>query len=118
MRAIKRHAFDSLSAHRLWLDVKEDNARARAVYEKEGFRYEGTLRHLLQSGVFIEGWAVYTEWMMCEEGFRDDDPLLQLITLKWYLRDVTNALLDQAIHVDGISQSVCSKSTSPFSSLI
>ena len=44
VRAIKRHAFDTLSAHRLWLDVKEHNTRARAVYEKEGFRYEGTLR--------------------------------------------------------------------------
>jgi uncharacterized protein (DUF885 family) len=67
-------------------------------------RYPGKLRHLFQSGVFVEGWAVYAEWMMCEEGFRDDDPLLQLVTLKWYLRDVTNAILDQAVHVDGISR--------------
>ncbi len=67
-------------------------------------RYSGKLRHLFQSGVFVEGWAVYTEWMMCEEGFRDDDPLLKLVTLKWYLRDVTNALLDQAVHVDGVSR--------------
>ena len=62
------------------------------------------MRHLFHSGVFVEGWAVYTEWMMCEQGFRDGDPLLKLITLKWYLRDVTNALLDQAVHVDGISR--------------
>lgn len=68
-------------------------------------RYQGKLRHLFQSGTFVEGWAVYTEWMMCEEGFQDDDPLLKLITLKWYLRDVTNAILDHAVHVDGISRS-------------
>lgn len=68
-------------------------------------RYQGKLRHLFQSGVFVEGWAVYSEWMMCEEGFRDHDPLLKLITLKWYLRDVTNALLDLAVHVDGGSRS-------------
>ena len=67
-------------------------------------RYDGKLRHLFHSGVFTEGWATYTEWMMCEEGFRDHDPLLKLITLKWYLRDVTNAILDQAVHVDGISR--------------
>lgn len=67
-------------------------------------RYPGKLRHLFQSGVFVEGWAVYSEWMMCEEGFLDNDPLLKLITLKWYLRDVTNAILDQAVHVDGISR--------------
>ena len=67
-------------------------------------RYPGKLRHLFQSGVFVEGWAVYTEWMMCEEGFLDHDPLLKLITLKWYLRDVTNSILDHAVHVDGISR--------------
>jgi uncharacterized protein (DUF885 family) len=67
-------------------------------------RYPGKLRHLLQSGTFIEGWAVYTEWMMCEEGFQDGDRLLKLITLKWYLRDVSNAMLDHAVHVDGISR--------------
>ena len=67
-------------------------------------RYPRKLRHLLRSGTFIEGWATYTEWMMCEEGFQGDDPLQKLITLKWYLRDVTNAILDHAVHVDGISR--------------
>jgi len=67
-------------------------------------RYPGTLRHLFQSGVFVEGWAAYAEWMMCEEGFREHDPLLELITLKWYLRDATNAILDHAVHVDRMSR--------------
>jgi len=62
------------------------------------------LRAVLSSGVFVEGWAVYSEWMMCEEGFLEGDLLMRLIVLKWYLRDVTNALLDQAVHVDGISK--------------
>ena len=48
VRAIKRHAFDTLSAHRLWLEVKDFNMRARALYEKEAFRYEGTLRECLE----------------------------------------------------------------------
>lgn len=46
--AVKLRAFEVLSAHRLWLDVKADNTRARAVYEKAGFRYEGTLRECLK----------------------------------------------------------------------
>jgi diamine N-acetyltransferase len=58
VRAIKRHAFDTLSAHRLWLDVKEHNTRARAVYEKEGFRYEGTLRECLQGPAGFESLVV------------------------------------------------------------
>ncbi len=66
--------------------------------------YPGKLRAVLGSGVFVEGWAVYTEWMMLEEGFYENDPLMQLVVLKWYLRDVTNAILDQAVHVDGISE--------------
>ncbi len=67
-------------------------------------RYPGKLRAVLGSGAFIEGWAVYSEWMMVEEGFLDGDPLMQLIVLKWYLRDVTNALLDQAVHVEGMTE--------------
>ena len=57
VRAIKRHAFETLSAHRLWLDVKEYNTRARAVYEKEGFRYEGTLRECLQGQKVLNRWS-------------------------------------------------------------
>ena len=67
-------------------------------------RYDSPLRAVLASGSFIEGWAVYTEGMMVEEGFLDHDPLMHLIQLKWYLRAVGNAILDQAVHVDGISR--------------
>jgi diamine N-acetyltransferase len=44
LQAVKRMAFDRLGVHRLWLDVKEKNVRARALYGQEGFRQEGTLR--------------------------------------------------------------------------
>ncbi|HEY6481903.1 MAG TPA: DUF885 domain-containing protein [Steroidobacteraceae bacterium] len=67
-------------------------------------RYASPLRAVLASGSFIEGWAVYAEGMMVEQGFLDHDPLMHLIQLKWYLRSVGNAILDQAMHVDGISR--------------
>ncbi|HWB13921.1 MAG TPA: DUF885 domain-containing protein [Pirellulales bacterium] len=67
-------------------------------------RYPSTLRAVLSSGVFIEGWAVYTEQLMAEEGLLDGDPLMRLIALKWYLRSIANALIDQAIHVDGMQR--------------
>ena len=54
-------------------------------------RYDSPLRAVLASGSFIEGWAVYAEGMMVEEGFLDHDPLMHLIQLKWYLRSVGNA---------------------------
>jgi uncharacterized protein (DUF885 family) len=67
-------------------------------------RYHSPLRAVLGSGTFIEGWAVYTEQLMVEQGFLGGDPLLHLIQLKWSLRSIGNAILDQAVHVDGISR--------------
>ena len=51
VRVAKKAAFDELGAHRLWLDVKSRNARARAFYEGEGFTVEGVLRE----SVRVEG---------------------------------------------------------------
>jgi uncharacterized protein (DUF885 family) len=67
-------------------------------------RYPSTLRAVLSSGPFIEGWAVYAEKVMVEQGYLDNDPLLKLVNLKWLLRVITNAMIDQAIHVDGMTR--------------
>lgn len=67
-------------------------------------RYPSTLRAVLWSGPFVEGWAVYAERVMIDAGYLDNDPLMRLINLKWYLRAVTNAIIDSAIHVDGMTR--------------
>jgi uncharacterized protein (DUF885 family) len=67
-------------------------------------RYPSTLRAVLGSGSFVEGWAVYAEEMMIEQGFRANDPLFRLSQLKIQLRTITNAIIDQAIHCDGMSE--------------
>jgi uncharacterized protein (DUF885 family) len=67
-------------------------------------QYPSTLRALLASGPFIEGWAVYSERVMVDAGYLDGDPRMRLINLKWYLRGITNAMMDQAIHVDGMTR--------------
>ncbi len=72
-------------------------------------RYPGKLRAVTASGVFIEGWACYTEQMLSEEGFLDRDPLMRLITLKWYLRSIANTILDQSLHVEGMTRSAAMK---------
>jgi uncharacterized protein (DUF885 family) len=41
---------------------------------------------------------------MADQGYRDNDPLYHLIQMKWYLRSIANAILDQSIHVDGMSE--------------
>ena len=46
-RLILRHAFEDVGLHRVDLEVYEFNPRARRVYEKVGFVFEGTRRHAL-----------------------------------------------------------------------
>lgn len=67
-------------------------------------KHPSTLRAVLGSGSFIEGWAMYAEKVLADAGYMNNDPLMQLIQRKWALRAMANAILDQAIHVDGMSQ--------------
>lgn len=67
-------------------------------------KFPSTLRAVLRSGLFAEGWAVYTERMMADAGYLDNDPLFRLVQLKFYLRTIGNAILDQGVHVDGWSR--------------
>ncbi len=61
-----RHAFGDLNLHRVWLRVFADNARARRVYEKLGFRHEGTFREAEYRSGRYRGVEVYgmleSEW--------------------------------------------------------
>lgn len=54
LRLIKKWVFEDLRAHRLWLDVKDFNHRARNLYKSEGFVEEGTLRECLKAGDHFE----------------------------------------------------------------
>ena len=64
-------------------------------------KFPSTLRAVLGSGMFAEGWAVYTEKMMADAGYLDNDPLFRLVQMKFYLRTIANAILDQGVQVDG-----------------
>ncbi len=61
-------------------------------------RCPSLIRKVLASGVFAEGWAVYTEQMMLDQGFGHGDLSLRLHQLKFYLRAVVNAILDYQMH--------------------
>jgi len=61
-------------------------------------RHPSFIRRILFSGVFAEGWAVYTEQMMLDQGYGDGDLKMRLNQLKWYLRAVANAILDYKMH--------------------
>jgi uncharacterized protein (DUF885 family) len=61
-------------------------------------RCPSPIRKILSSGTFAEGWAVYTEQMMLDQGFGRGDLALRLHQLKFYLRAVVNAILDYKMH--------------------
>ncbi|MEO6388109.1 MAG: DUF885 domain-containing protein [Croceibacterium sp.] len=67
------------------------------------------LRGVLQSGPFVEGWAVYGENMMAEQGYlggeaTTDGKLFKLTMLKMRLRSITNTLLDIGIQTEGMTR--------------
>ena len=66
-------------------------------------RNPSVIRRVLSSGVFAEGWAVYTEKVMLDEGYGKGNLALRLCQLKWYLRTVCNAILDYKMHCAGMT---------------
>ncbi|MCU0707794.1 MAG: DUF885 domain-containing protein [Pirellula sp.] len=66
-------------------------------------RSPSLIRKVFASGVFAEGWAVYTEQMMLDQGYGHGDLALRLHQLKFYLRAVLNAILDHSMHCEDMS---------------
>ncbi|TMP92072.1 MAG: DUF885 domain-containing protein [Verrucomicrobia bacterium] len=66
------------------------------------FRAPTLVRAIFQSGTFIEGWAVYCEQMMAEQGY--GGPEVKMQQLKMRLRAIANAILDQNIHAGNMSE--------------
>ncbi|MCW3092788.1 MAG: hypothetical protein JWP81_3857 [Ferruginibacter sp.] len=55
------------------------------------------VRSVFQNGAMIEGWAVYTEGMMLENGWGNHTPEMELIHAKLKLRELANVLIDYDI---------------------
>jgi len=66
------------------------------------FRAPTLVRAIFRSGSFIEGWAVYCEQMMAEQGF--GGPEVKMQQLKMRLRAIANAILDQSIHAGNMAE--------------
>ncbi len=62
------------------------------------------VKSLFGNGAMIEGWAVYAERMMLEAGWGENEPEMWLMYGKWALRVVHNAILDYAVHVEGMER--------------
>jgi uncharacterized protein (DUF885 family) len=66
------------------------------------FRAPTLVRAIFRSGPFIEGWAVYCEQVMAEQGY--GGPEVKMQQLKMRLRAIANAILDQSIHAGNMTE--------------
>jgi uncharacterized protein (DUF885 family) len=62
------------------------------------------IKSLFGSSSMIEGWAVYTERMMLEEGYGNNEPEMWLMYYKWHLRSTCNTILDYSVHTKDMSK--------------
>lgn len=61
-------------------------------------RSPSIIKSILGNGAMVEGWAVYTEQMMLENGYGNNEPEMWLMWYKWHLRTVCNTILDYSVH--------------------
>ena len=66
------------------------------------FQAPTKIRTIFASGTFIEGWATYSEQLMVEAGY--GGPELKMQQLKMRLRLIINAIIDQKIHTEGMTE--------------
>ncbi|TKC99667.1 DUF885 domain-containing protein [Polyangium fumosum] len=65
-------------------------------------RFPSKLRAVFSSGPFVEGWAVYSEWVMAKHGF--GGPKVRIQREKMVLRLAVNALLDHGVHAGTMTE--------------
>ena len=71
------------------------------VYSNES---PSLVKSLFGNGAMVEGWAVYTERMMLDEGYGNFEPEMWLMYYKWNLRVICNTILDYSIQVKGMTK--------------
>jgi len=61
------------------------------------------LRNIFGNGPYVEGWALYTQQMMSDEGFMNNSPDLRMTLYKQLLRSIGNAILDIRLQTMGMT---------------
>ena len=95
-REYNDHMIRNLAVHEAMPGHFLQLAHARA------YRGSSPVRAATTSGPFVEGWAVYAEQMMVEYGYGGLPVRLQ--QLKMRLRMIINAILDQLVHCDDLTE--------------
>jgi uncharacterized protein (DUF885 family) len=66
------------------------------------FRAPTLVRAVTFSGTFVEGWGTYAEQLMADAGY--GGPEVRMQQLKVRLRFILNAIIDQKIHTEGMTE--------------
>lgn len=74
---------------------------AQLVYSNQS---PSIIKSVLGNGAMIEGWAVYSELMMLENGYGQNTPEMWLMYYKWNLRSTCNTILDYDVHVNNMDK--------------
>jgi uncharacterized protein (DUF885 family) len=101
-RQVATH-LEEYNSHMLHILTIHEGYPGHYVQLEYGNRNPSAIRKVLSSGVFAEGWAVYTEQMMLDQGYGKGDLALRLMQLKFYLRAVANAIFDHKMHCTRMS---------------
>jgi uncharacterized protein (DUF885 family) len=74
---------------------------AQLVYSNKN---PSIIKSVFGNGAMIEGWAVYTERMMLEEGYGDNTPEMWLMYYKWNLRSACNTIIDYGMQCNNMQK--------------
>ncbi|MEZ5344481.1 MAG: DUF885 domain-containing protein [Pyrinomonadaceae bacterium] len=72
------------------------------IMHSNKFKAPTKIRAVFGSGSFVEGWAVYAEQLMAENGYGGSEVEMQQLKMK--LRVIINAIIDQKIHTANMSE--------------
>ena len=72
------------------------------IMHSNQFKAPTPIRALFSSGSFVEGWAVYAEQLMAEKKYGGAEVEMQQLKMK--LRVIINAIIDQKIHTENMSE--------------
>jgi len=62
------------------------------------------LRNIYGNGPYVEGWAVYAQQLMSDEGYLNNSVELRLTLMKQLLRSIANAILDIRLQTMGMTE--------------
>lgn len=67
-------------------------------------RSPSLVKSIFGNGAMVEGWAVYAERMMLENGYGNNSDEMWLLWNKWNMRVTLNTVIDRAIQVENMSE--------------